>query len=161
MRDGLQQARERLSVEARDRHLGVRAYEWVPGREDSRNGFDERDLVTLFGTLRVRMARTRQQSVRPAGLARLQRRAPEVTLLIREACLRGMSTRPVGRLVALLTTEPVSAQTVSPVTRDLAQAVVQVHRAPLGDAGQYLLRDGVSLRVRRPSGRKRVQWLVA
>ena len=156
-----QQSLERLSVEARDRALGVRDYERVPGRADSRNGFYERDLVTLFGTLRVRIARTRQQAFLPAGLARLQRRAPEVTLLIREAFLRGVSTRPVGRLLALLTGEPVSAQTVSQVTRDLDQAVAQFHRASLGDAWRYLFLDGVSLRVRRPSGRKRVQLLVA
>jgi len=156
-----QQSFERLSVEARDRYLGVRDYERVPGRADSRNGFYERDVVTLFGTLRVRIARTRRQAFLPAGLARLQRRAPEVTLLIREAFLRGVSTRPVGRLVALLTNEPVSAQTVSQVTRDLDQAVRQFHQAPLGDDWRYLFLDGVSLRVRRPSGRKRVQLLVA
>src|SRR5438093_11321264 len=89
-----QQVLERLSVEARDRSLGVREYERVPGRTDSRNGFYERDVVTLFGALPIRIARTRQQAFLPAGLARLQRRAPEVTLLIREAFLRGISTRP-------------------------------------------------------------------
>lgn len=155
------QSLERLSVEARDRHLGVREYERGPRRADHRNGFYARDLVTLFGTLRVRIARTRQQAFLPAGLARRQRRAPEVTLLIREAFLRGISTRPVGRLLALLTEEPVSAQTVSQVTRDLDQAVRAFHQAPLGDDWRYLFLDGVSLRVRRPSGRKRVQLLVA
>jgi putative transposase len=160
-RESWQQSLERLSVEARDRYLGVRDYERVPGRADSRNGFYERDLVTLFGTLRVRIARTRRQAFLPVGLARLQRRAPEVTLLIREAFLRGISTRPVGRLVALLTNEPVSAQTVSQVTRDLDQAVKQFHHAALGDDWRYLFLDGISLRVRRPSGRKRVQLLVA
>jgi transposase-like protein len=67
----------------------------------------------------------------------------------------------VGRLIALLTEEPVSAQTVSQVTRDLDQAVAQFHRAPLGATWRYLFLDGVSLRVRRPGGRKRVQLLVA
>lgn len=160
-REVWQRALERLSVEARDRALGVRDDERVPDRTDSRNGVYERDFVTRFGTLRVRIARTRGQGFLPVGIGRLQRRAPEVTLLIREAFLRGISTRPVGRLIALLTDEPVSAQTVSQVTRDLDQAVTQFHRAPLGDAWQYLCLDGVSLRVRRPSGRKRVQLLVA
>lgn len=160
-REVWQRALERLSVEARDRALGVREYERGPGRMDSRNGFYERDVVTLFGTLRVRIARTRQQAFLPAGLTRLQRRAPEVTLLIREAFLRGISTRPVGRLIALLTEEPVSAQTVSQVTRDVDQAVRQFHQAPLSDDWRYVFLDGVSLRVRRPSGRKRVQLLVA
>ena len=47
------------------------------------------------------------------GLRRFQRRAEEVSLLIREAFLRGISTRQVGRVVATITGETVSAQTVS------------------------------------------------
>jgi putative transposase len=151
----------RLSIEARDRYLGVREYERSPARTDARNGFYERDFVTRLGTLRVRVARTRQQAFLPVGLARLERRAAEVVLLIREAFLRGLSTRAVGRVVALVTEEPVSAQTVSRLTRNLDQAVTQFHQAPLTDDWRYLFLDGVSLRVRRPSGRKRVQLLVA
>jgi putative transposase len=150
----------RLSQESRDRHLGVRAYERSSQRTDVRNGFYERDFVTRLGTLRVRVARTRQQAFLPAGLRRLERRAAEVVLLIREAFLRGLSTRAVGQVVALLTEEPVSAQTVSRLTRQLDQAVTQFHQARLTDDWQYLFLDGVSLRVRRPSGRKRVQLLV-
>lgn len=150
----------RLSVEARDRYLGVREYERSPERTDARNGFYERDFVTRLGTLRIRVARTRQRAFLPAGLARLERRAPEVLLLIQEAFLRGLSTRAVGRVVALLTEEPVSAQTVSRLTRDLDQAVAQFHETRLTDDWQYLFLDGVSLRVRRPGGRKRVQLLV-
>lgn len=63
--------------------------------------------------------------------------------------------------MALLTEEPVSAQTVSQLTRTLDHAVRQFHQAPLADDWQYLFLDGVSLRVRRPTGRKRVQLLVA
>jgi transposase-like protein len=39
--------------------------------------------------------------------------------------------------------------------------VRQFHQAPLADEWAYLFLDGVSLRVRRPSGRQRVQMLVA
>lgn len=152
---------ERLSLEARDRHLGVRDYERSPERTDARNGFYERDFVTRLGTLRVRVARTRQRTFLPAGLRRLERRADEVLLLIREAFLRGLSTRAVGRVVALITEEAVSAQTVSRLTRDLDHAVAQFHQVPLRDDWRYLFLDGVSLRVRRPAGRKRVQLLVA
>jgi transposase-like protein len=67
----------------------------------------------------------------------------------------------VGRVVALLAEDAVSAQTVSNLTRSLDQVVEQFHRAPLGDDWVHLFLDGVSLRVRRPSGRKRLQMLVA
>ena len=44
-------------------------------------------------------------------------------MLIREAFLRGISTRQVGRVVALLTGQVVSATTMSKLTRDLDEAV--------------------------------------
>ncbi len=116
--------------------------------------------MTRFGTIRLRIARTREKSFLPVGLRRFQRRAEEVSLLIREAFLRGIRTRQVGRVVATITGETVSAQTVSKLTRDLDEAVHQFHQARCDDH-VYLFLDGVSLRVRRPAGRKRVQMLVA
>jgi transposase-like protein len=82
-------------------------------------------------------------------------------LLIREAFLRGISTRQVGRVVATITGERVSSQTMSKLTRDLDEAVRQFHQARLSDDYVYLFLDGVSLRVRQPAGRKQVQMLVA
>ena len=82
-------------------------------------------------------------------------------MLIREAFLRGISTRQVGRVVATLTGETVSAQTVSNLTRDLDHAVRQFHQAKLNDEWAYLFLDGVNCKVRRPAGRQCVQMLVA
>jgi transposase-like protein len=124
-RDLAQQTRQqwqdflgRLSLEDRDRYLGVREYERSPTRRDARNGFYERDLVTRLGTLRVRVARTRQRAFLPAGPCALRTARGGGHGVAREAFLRGLSTRAVGRVVALLTDEPVSAQTVSWLTRD-------------------------------------------
>lgn len=79
----------------------------------------ERDYVTAVGIVRLRVPRTRRRSFLPRWLGRLERRSPEVAELIRQAFLRGVSTRAVGRVVALLTDEPVSAQTVSKLVRVL------------------------------------------
>src|SRR5712692_2853865 len=153
---------ERESQRQRDRFSGWGRYQRRSGkRRDYRNGYYERDFVTRFGTIRLRIARTREKSFLPRGIERFQRRAEEVSLLIREAFLRGISTRQVGRVVATLTGETVSAQTVSKLTRDLDEAVRQFHQARLEDEYGYLFLDGVSLRMRRPAGRKRVQMLVA
>ena len=54
------------------------------------------------------MARTRKRGFCREVVEKFQRRAEEVTLLIREAFLRGISTRQVGRVVATLTGETVS-----------------------------------------------------
>jgi putative transposase len=117
--------------------------------------------VTRFGTIWLRIARSRGKSFLPEALEKLQCRAPELAMLIREAFLRGISTRQVGRVVATLTSETVRAQTVSNLTRDLDAAVRQFHQAQLKDEWAYLFLDGVSLRVRQPAGRTRVQMLVA
>ena len=50
---------------------------------------------------------------------------------------------------------------MSKLTQSLDQMVQQFHQARLCDEWAYLFLDGVSLRVRRPAGRKRVQMLVA
>ena len=130
-------------------------------RSHYRNGYYERDFVTRFGSIRLRIARARGKSFLPRALEKFQRRAPELALLIREAFLRGLSTRQTGRVVATLTGEQVSAQTVSNLTRDLDRAVAEFHRATLKDEWAYLFLDGVNLKVRRPAGRQCVQMLVA
>jgi transposase-like protein len=150
---------EELSWKERDRYLGVKEYERT-GEREYRNGFYERRFGTLMGTLVLRVARTREKSFLPQAVKRFERRAPEVMMLIREAFLRGLSTRQVGRVVGIVT-ERVSAQTVSRLTRSLDGLVKKFREAPLKDEWAYLFLDGVSLRVRRPAGRKRVQMLVA
>jgi putative transposase len=152
---------ELLSERQRDLYMVRPRYSRGEKRKDYRNGYYQRDLVTRFGTLRLRIARSRKKGFLPTVLKKFQRRAEEVSLLIREAFLRGISTRQVGRVVATLTGEVVSAQTVSRLTRDLDALVHQFHQARMEDDWAYLFLDGVSLRVRRPSGRKRVQMLVA
>lgn len=153
---------ESESERMRNLYMGCESYERGTRPAGSyRNGYYERDFVTRFGTVRLKIARTRGKSFLPAGIDRFQRRAPELALLIREAFLRGISTRQVGRVVATLTGEQVSAQTVSNLTRDLDHAVAEFHRAPLQDEWAYLFLDGVNLKVRRPAGRQSVQMLVA
>jgi putative transposase len=152
---------EQESQRQRDRYLCRDAYERKEQRRGYRNGYYERDYVTRFGTLRVRIARVRGRSFLPAGMRAFQRRAEEVMLLIREAFLRGISTRQVGRVVAIVTGEPVSAQTVSTVAKSLDRLVRQFHEAELKDEWAYLFLDGVSLRMRRPGSVKRVHMLVA
>lgn len=144
-------------------YLGLKWHERArpDERVDYRNGFYERDYVTPLGVIRLRIPRTRQRSFLPRWIGRLERRAPEVAELIRQAFLRGISTRQVGRVVAILTGESVSAQTVSKLTRVLDQAVQSFHQRQLGDDWAYLVLDGVWLKVRRTFGPQRVLLLVA
>jgi len=124
---------EEESRRQRDRYVCCDAYERREERRDYRNGYYERDFVTRFGTLRLRIARTRGRAFLPGGWRGFQRRAEEVTLLIREAFWQGMSTRKVGRVVAIVTGEAVSAPTVSTLTKSLDRLVKRFHEAPLRD----------------------------
>jgi len=153
---------DQQSMRERDRYLKVGWYERAeePERE-YRNGFYEREYSTIVGPMRLRVARSRKKGFLPKGLEAFQRRDGRVTTLIREAFLRGISTRNVGQVVGSLIQEPVSAQTVSTVAKSLDRTVKQFKQARLQDEWVYLFLDGVSLRVRRPAGRKRVQMLVA
>ena len=163
-REGQQALKQLLEAESereRQRYLMRDAYERKPDTQDYRNGSYERDVVTRLGTIRFRVVRTRQKAFLPKAVERLQRRAEDVALLIREAFLRGISTRQVGLVIGVITGEVVSAQTVSKISRSLDGMVQAFHQARLSDEWVYLFLDGVSLRVRRPGGRKRVQMLVA
>jgi putative transposase len=160
----LQHLLEADSQQQMTEYLGLQPYERSEDPEervDSRNGYYERDYVTPMGSIRLRVRRTRKRSFLPRGLRALERRSPEVAELIRQAFLRGISTRAVGRVVALLTDEPVSAQTVSRLTRVLDREVEKFHHARLDDDWAYLLLDGVWMKVRRPFGPQRVLLLVA
>ena len=160
----LQHLLEADSQQQMTEYLGLQPYERTEEpkeRVDSRNGFYQRDYVTPMGVIRLRVRRTRKRSFLPRGIRALERRSPEVAELIRQAFLRGISTRAVGRVVALLTDEPVSAQTVSRLTRVLDRAVEKFHHARLEDHWAYLFLDGVWLKVRRAFGPQRVLLLVA
>jgi len=163
-KDLWKQVLEEDSEASMARYLGLSLYERgseEKPRKDSRNGWYERDYSTILGTIRLRIRRTRKRTFLPKGVQALERRAPELGTLIREAFLRGISTRQVGRVVAMLTDEPVSAQTVSKLTRCLDEQVRRFHRARLEDDWAYLFLDGIWLKVRQARGTRRVLLLVA
>lgn len=155
------EAIERESIRLREVYLNCARYQRSSERRDQRNGYYTRDFQTRFGCLRLKIARSRTRSFLPSVIQLFQRRAEDITLLVREAFLRGISTRQVGRVIASLQLGPLSAQTVSRLSRSLDSMVEAFHQCRLADEWAYLFLDGVSLRVRRPAGRKRLQMLVA
>ena len=163
-RQRLKELLEKDAEQQMAEYLGFQWYERASEpkqRVDARNGFYERNYVTTLGVIRLRIPRTRQRSFLPRCIRPLERRSPEVAELIRQAFLRGISTRQVGRVAAVVTGDRVSAQTVSRLTRILDRAVEAFHHRPLGDEWAYLFLDGVWLKVRRACGPQRVLLLVA
>ena len=59
VRDTLRKLLEGDSEQRMEEYLGLKWYERAEEREDSRNGFYERDYVTPWGIIRFRVRRTR------------------------------------------------------------------------------------------------------
>ncbi len=154
VRGQLKRLIEQALLAERDRYLDLAVYEHDPEfRFDYRNGYYFRDFATRLGLLRrLRIPRTRKP-FRSQILPRYKRRQEAVHELVRQAFLRGLSTRQVGQVLEPVLGEAYSAQTVSNITRELNSAVAQFHRRPLRDHYLYLFLDGVVLKVRDSTGK--------
>jgi putative transposase len=161
VRGQLKRLIEQALLAEQDRYLQLGYYEHAPvSRLDYRNGFYFRDLVTQLGVLcRLRIPRTRH-GFRSQILPRYQRRQQAVNDLVRQAFLRGISTRQVGQVLEPVLGECYSAQTISNISRELQHAVEQFHRRPLADDYVYLFFDGVVLKVRGPAGKVCRRWVL-
>jgi putative transposase len=114
-------------------------------REDYRNGFRIRHLLTEIGDLVVRMPRTRKRFVSRV-LEAYRRRMRTVDQLILACFVLGMSTRKVSTALLSLLGERVSATTVSEVAKALDGEVRRYHERGLGDEYRFLFFDGVVLK---------------
>ena len=122
------------------------------GRRDYRNGYYRRDLGTRLG---LRSGPRTRGGCRSPLLGRYQRRQESVNELVREAFLRGISTRPVGEGWEPILGEAYSAQTVSRLAQGLDRAVAAYHRRRWCDEYVYLFLDGVVWKVRDVRGKVR------
>lgn len=148
MKDNHRQFLEGLMHYERQCFLNAQPYERTDQRVDQANGFYERYLTTRLGVLPLRVPRTRTGCFHSQVLPRYQRREPQVNEALKQVFLLGVSTRQAGRALATLIEDAVSASTVSAVAKVLDEAVSRWHRRPLADHYQYLILDGVSVRIR-------------
>jgi len=131
-------------------------------RRGYRNGYRYRSLLTELGLLpHLRVPRDREGQFCPSVLSRYQRRQETVNRLVREMFLCGVSTRKVQEVLKPLLGVTVSPQTVSNIARSLDAEVARYHMRLLAGCYQYLLLDGVTLKVKGPSGAKKRLMLCA
>ena len=132
----------------RECFLNAHPYQRHDGRVDQANGFYQRHLTTRSGTFELQVPRTRSGLFHSQVIPRYKRRDKAVDEAIKSVFLLGVSTRQTGRALAALLDEAVSAATVSKVCKVLDDAVDRYHRRKLSDHYEYLLLDGVSVRLR-------------
>jgi putative transposase len=145
-----------------DLHLGYDPYKRGIGKPDSRNGYYERDLESVFGLIEdLRIPRTRKNTYRTNLIGRYKRRQRQVETLIREMFVRGVSTRKIGEvLTPLLGIEP-SASTVSGIAKSLDEKVKKYHNRPIADEFIYLILDGVTMKIKEAPHARKVSVLCA
>ncbi len=137
-------------------HVRVRRYRRSNMRRGYRNGYRYRSLLTEFGLLEeIRVPRDREGSYQPGVLPRYQRRQRQVERMIRDMFLCGVSTRRVEEVLEPLLGDGISAQTVSRIVRSLDAEVSRYHSRIISDHYQYLILDGITLKVKGPTGVKK------
>ena len=120
---------------------------------DYRNGYYARDLDTRFGPLQgLRVPRARYAQPQYRVLQRYGRRSRWVNELIQEMFLAGVSTRRVSRIAEVLLESSVSASSVSRLCASLTEQLRAWQSRPLLELYQYLVLDGVSLKVKGACG---------
>ena len=117
-------------------------------RIDYRNGYRYRDLLTTHGNMRLRIPRLRKTNFRTKVFANYQRRMAAVDRALKDIFLAGVSTRRVGEALSCLLDAPVSATTVSKVTKTLDKEVFKFQNKELLDEYQYIILDGINLKVK-------------
>ena len=114
-------------------------------RQDYRNGFRIRHVLTELGDLMVRIPRSRKRFMSRV-LEAYRRRMRTVDQLILACFVLGMSTRKVSAALFSLLGERVSASTVSEVAKGLDAEVKRYHKRELSDRYRFLFFDGVVLK---------------
>lgn len=130
-------------------------------RIDYRNGYRYRDLLTTHGNMRLRIPRLRKANFRTKVFANYQRRMRAVDRALKDIFLAGVSTRRVGEALSCLLDTPISASTVSKVTKTLDKEVRNFQNKELLDEYQYIILDGINLKVKEGLKYKKKCVLVA
>lgn len=130
------------------------------GEADRRNGSYDRRLLTELGDIELAVPRTRTFSAH-AVLHAYARRVEQIDRMILACFVLGLSTRKVGEALLPVLGRPVSASTVSTVSKRLDGAVAAFHARPLANRYTALMLDGVVLARKTGAGAIRRPVLVA
>ena len=115
----------------------------------SRNGYYRRSLITHVGMIHdLQVPRLRRGGFKTKVFRRYRRCERLVEDLIRDVFLAGVSTRRVGAAISALLETKISSSSVSRITRSLDAQVRRFHYRSLLDEYQYLILDGIRLKIR-------------
>ena len=145
----LKEFMERTMIQELSEILSRERYESTQEDGVYRNGFYERGLVTQFGLIEnLQVPRIREGRIFKTSVFKRYRRFQDIVEdMIRDVFLAGISTRRVGEAISKLLDTDVSSGTVSNITKKLDEKVRAFHKAPILDEYQYLILDGIVLKI--------------
>lgn len=142
-------------------HLQACWNERIHTRSGYRNGYRQRNLLTSFGEIELKVPRDRAGEYQPDCFERYKRIDRSVDNGIRSMFLRGVSTRKVGEVLDALCGFEVSPSYVSTVTKGLDKLVREFENSVIEDDYAFLFIDGIHIKVRYELKAKRMVLLVA
>ena len=133
----------------RDKHLQVAHYERSPERQDSRNGYYERELTMNIGKIPLKVPRTRSGEFSTTVFEKYARCDQALVLSMLEMVINGVSTRKVNKIIKQLCGESISKSFVSSLTKQLDPVVKEWASRPLNVAYfPYIFVDAMYIKVR-------------
>src|SRR3954447_1700807 len=141
--------------------IGAEHGERTPERTAQRNGHRTRAWDTRVGEFELAIPRLRTGSYFPSFLEPRRRAEQALVAVVQEACVNGVSTRRVDRLVEQLGIAGMSKDQVSRLCRGLDQQVQAFRERLLEGRYAYLWLDAKVERVREPGGVRQKALVIA
>jgi putative transposase len=119
-------------------------------RENYRNGYYERDLLTRYGPIEdIHVARDRNGEFESQVLPHYRRREEKIDRQIVDMFIGGISTRKMKKITQELMGKGYSAGTISRINKQLTQEMRAWLEQPIEDNIVYIFLDGLNLPVKR------------
>jgi len=135
-------------------------YERTEERQDYRNGYYQRNLVTRVGTLTLRVPRLRNGKLTTEIFSRYQRSEQALLLALMEMVVNGVSIRKIEEITYELCGTEFSKSTISELCKNLDPIVTAWNSRPLREKKfPFVIVDAMVIRVRE-DGRVRQRGLL-
>lgn len=129
-------------------HLKAEPHERTPDRLGYRNGYLTRTLTCRIGEMELNVPQARDGSFSTEMFQRFQRHERALQLVLVEAYVKGVSTRKVGDIAETLFGKPVSATTVSNLSKRLDHELKAWRSRSFDEEIPYLIVDARYEKVR-------------
>lgn len=151
----LKELLERSILDEFEELIRCKWYERSEDRQDQRNGFYARGLLTRMGHITgLRIPRARHLTFRSSFFSWYQRRQEAFDLAVLRCFVSGVSTRKVRGITRAFADAGISASAVSRILKGVDQELRAFRKSPITGRYRFLFIDGLWMSVRKRYKRK-------